>query len=419
MRMEMNKTDNRGFTLVELLVAICILSIIAVPLLHSFVSSFRVNAKSRETLRATTLAQNEMEIFEKEKIADLCDPEQFAYSESRLDGYQVDAPDTAEDNGCYVFSRKGIINDASGRQEFDVYITLDPKRADSGQRYYDENGMSLLSMNTISTLDTGTYVQAIRTENNTVDMDSVAYEYFDQKLSGRQTLEYIIRNVKRTITVDIEQEEKEIGTFTNARVTYRYELSTIGLSPSDSVYEETKVIFNNAQNFDEAGKPVELKSVYLFYAPRYGAFYTDEILVNNKRGLPVDIYIIRQEILKEGTSDILPMPADYRMTLSVADQIATDGKNKDFCQGRYHTNLNINEPIAEGVGTPIVLNLDDVNTVAETFSRDQAITAMKLKPIGVSETKDRIYEMTVAVYEAGANPATDAPVVKLTGTKLE
>ena len=65
------------------------------------------------------------------------------------------------------------------------------------------------------------------------------------------------------------------------------------------------------------------------------------------------------------------------------------------------------------------MNLDDVNTVAETFSRDQAITAMKLKPIGVAETKDRIYEMTVAVYEAGADPATDAPVVKLTGTKLE
>lgn len=37
--------NNEGFSLVELLIAIVILSIIVVPLLHSFVTSARTNAK--------------------------------------------------------------------------------------------------------------------------------------------------------------------------------------------------------------------------------------------------------------------------------------------------------------------------------------------------------------------------------------
>ena len=36
--------NNEGFSLVELLIAIVILSIIVVPLLHSFVTSARTNA---------------------------------------------------------------------------------------------------------------------------------------------------------------------------------------------------------------------------------------------------------------------------------------------------------------------------------------------------------------------------------------
>ena len=55
------KQSNKGFTLVEVLVAILILAIIVVPLLSAFVMSAKTNAKARQTLRATTLAQNVME----------------------------------------------------------------------------------------------------------------------------------------------------------------------------------------------------------------------------------------------------------------------------------------------------------------------------------------------------------------------
>ena len=55
------RTANAGFSLVELLIAVTILAIIVIPLLHMFVTSTRINVKSRQTLRATTVAQDIME----------------------------------------------------------------------------------------------------------------------------------------------------------------------------------------------------------------------------------------------------------------------------------------------------------------------------------------------------------------------
>ena len=56
-----HKSSNAGFSLVELLIAVTILAIIVIPLLHMFVTSTRINVKSRQMLRATTVAQDIME----------------------------------------------------------------------------------------------------------------------------------------------------------------------------------------------------------------------------------------------------------------------------------------------------------------------------------------------------------------------
>lgn len=55
------QASDAGFSLVELLIAVTILAIIVIPLLHMFVTSTRINVKSRQTLRATTVAQDIME----------------------------------------------------------------------------------------------------------------------------------------------------------------------------------------------------------------------------------------------------------------------------------------------------------------------------------------------------------------------
>lgn len=413
----MKRTDNRGFSLIELLIAVCIMSIVVIPLLNAFVSSYRVNAKSRLVMRATTLAQNEMEIFEKESIETLCNAEKYAWSAERPEGYQVTGPD---ENGCYFLKREGISNESGSPSEFDVYITLDPERADASGKYYTANNQRLLQMNTVSAVDSGTYVQQIRTKGGAVDQDTVVYGYFynHRNISGPGsgwTTEKFAQRIYRTITVSIEQESSGEGDITRVKVTYTYTCPDYNvMEPGFETWQEEKIVFDNAAS------GVELKSVYLFYAPRYGLYTDDganreEIVINNEKGLPVDIYLLRQDILQDGSdTDVRTVPISYQPLVKITDR-AAGGRSG----GIYHTNLNVSEPEAEGRGRQILLQFTNADDVYASYTRDQAVSILGLKALDASEARDRIYTMTVEVYQAGADRTVEEPLAKMAGTKLE
>ena len=65
------QNDNKGFTLVEVIIAVVILGIAFGPLLSNFMQSARINNKSRAELAATTMAQNIMEGMSAYKADDL------------------------------------------------------------------------------------------------------------------------------------------------------------------------------------------------------------------------------------------------------------------------------------------------------------------------------------------------------------
>ena len=66
------KLNNRGMSLIEILVAIAILAIVTGPILHSFVTAIKLNAKAKENQRATTAAQSIMEGFKAYDLEELC-----------------------------------------------------------------------------------------------------------------------------------------------------------------------------------------------------------------------------------------------------------------------------------------------------------------------------------------------------------
>ncbi len=55
------KNNNKGFTLIELVVAIAVLAIVITPVLKSFVTSAKLNVKSRKLTAATNIQQSLME----------------------------------------------------------------------------------------------------------------------------------------------------------------------------------------------------------------------------------------------------------------------------------------------------------------------------------------------------------------------
>ena len=64
------KVNNAGFSLVELLVSMVILAIIVVPLLNSFLTAARTNAKAKRVLEATTAGQNLVERIKAQSVED-------------------------------------------------------------------------------------------------------------------------------------------------------------------------------------------------------------------------------------------------------------------------------------------------------------------------------------------------------------
>ena len=431
------KKNNKGFTLLELLIAVAVLAIIIVPMLRGFVTSHRVNAKSRHLMRATTLAQNEMEIFEKEKLEDLLDSAKFNYN-------IVTKPDetNVNDPGIYVFEREGIINDDSGMDMFDVRVTLNPERVSASDLYYDQNkNTEVMFMNTVSGVDSATYIQRVRNAVNENGDDEEVYKLYavrqnpDGITGASWTAEMFGQELERTITLKIEKED-QAGVETNVvKIRYDYTTHYGNVPPEFQNYTtKDKIFFNNAQTLDDEGNPIPLKSVYLYYAPRYndpsvsGTVPDDRIIIENKDKLPVNVYIIRQNLVKADKKDsyldmdglvisteLEPVPVDYQVNVEINEGFGADGKT----YGRYFTNLNLDLPGVAGEGKPANFTLTDCDNPERIFSKTEILDYTGMRSLDATETRDRIYTMETAVYEHGADPLTSDPVVRLTGTKIE
>ena len=136
--------DDRGLTLVELLVAVAILAIVTAPLLHSFFTSAKTTYKSRQLGDATTCAQNIIETIEETPVDSLLTPGGLAGMAGSLgldlvhdldadadfyvpdvsdpDGYTPSAAAVRDSNEKYYIGLQGV---DAGSSSFDALITLD------------------------------------------------------------------------------------------------------------------------------------------------------------------------------------------------------------------------------------------------------------------------------------------------------
>ena len=135
-------TDNRGFSLVEMVVAVTILAIIFTPILNSFLTASRTNAKAQRTQNATSLSEDIMEEIKADSIEQLYTIATStglkigtqSISVDQIDfisEYTSKAADAAEDDTGFMNNKKApykiVFSDVTATQgeKYDVVVTID------------------------------------------------------------------------------------------------------------------------------------------------------------------------------------------------------------------------------------------------------------------------------------------------------
>lgn len=310
------KVNNKGFSLAELVIAIAILSLIAVGFYSSFVVVARTNAKAKIQHKATSLAQNLMENLKAERVEDiLCQVVFPTYTTVDGGGNVVQhvnfriLPEEVLGSGYdysnnvghfgtmtspYATSTDGGIT-STYNQDLDVY-----------QFYLRNLKMEETKFDALVTVDSSAYMgdvagkqdfnaaEVVRIPSmdakydavaaNAREYDTEAIMYFD---TLGKDLATINGNMERTIKVDITRDVKLSGNVEQvAKASYIYTCDGETYAPP------ADLIFNNAEDFS-----VNLRNVFIFFNPQYDwtASGAEKIIVNYPKDMELDLYLIKQQ----------------------------------------------------------------------------------------------------------------------------
>lgn len=433
-----HQTNNRGMTLVELLVAIVLLAIVVVPLLHTFVSSARANQKARERLRLTTAAQDIMEGLKADSI------EELAYQFNYPDVMHASNPDIKEENEFHVLRRdliKGTpeevrveldegTREASGVSDVDAGETDEDKSPSvrstdggvtynftekpSGKYFFTMDNVTLQNMqfDALVEIDATRYRvdgsitedTARHNEKEVIDitgMDAKYDAFFVQPADMMATVvqemntkfvpatALTTKDLSMKIAISTSSVMSAGKTLTKAKVIYTF--TTDVIAPETDPYEYQK----EYDFFSNYATGAELRNVYLFYFPLYEARHSiaDVIEYSNPDSIPSTLYIVKQQPVNT-------------VGLSMKEQA-------------YHCRFNLieagtrSDPITK-FRTNLGKNLFDVYTPEATPTSLSGIEycfnggAMDPEPFGVGNLSgeqviDRVFDITIDLYRSGAH----------------
>lgn len=165
MKNEWKRFNNKGMSLVELLIAVVILAVIVVPLLHAFVTSSKVNAKAKSKLRQTAVAQDIMEGLKAYSVEDLV--YQFNYPNINLNEYSLSfnivKPELIEDGKAGLSSHiMELEADAGTKKFFDKDHTADNCANWSIENFNPTDRMDMDKPHTFKQRSSGKYYFAIK-----------------------------------------------------------------------------------------------------------------------------------------------------------------------------------------------------------------------------------------------------------------
>lgn len=386
---QMETSENAGFTLVEVMLAMAILAILTISLLNYFGTSLAYNTKMAASQKATLLAQ---EIAEELKGQDTLIQ---AKTQIQPDGTSKDVytiPYLLDGESKYEVIQNNL--DAEGRgdisfkgdadklnKNYDVTIDIKSEKSawDKAKKIYGfDNTNSILA------------VDENQDDDALLNFKSVYASYCDDykqnngaEVSTKLTDAEIKSKIKRTIDIEISKGISE----TDYTVNIKYIYVAAGLNPADSSSSDEK-----SYNILSGVKISELKNLFILYHTFNQNDYMNIKNMTTDINIPDKLYLVAQ---KRSASDSLP--ANYKM---------------------YITGLNVTKLYSNiGTGETVSNNSQILKKISETDS-GSPITPNKLSDDDFASV--HTVNFKVSVYEKGKAGVTGAkPYITIDGTKGE
>ena len=250
--------DDRGFSLVELLVAIAMLGIIAAPLLHAFVTSAMTARKSYDMGELTLAAQTAAETVEADSMKAIS-----AKALVSADGKQYDY----------------TISDVGGKGRFDARITLSATPYDS--------------VNSVSVTQYSPMDAVFSQPGGSSDPDALAAQQLSlDAIAAGGAVGKITRDIALSIT--------EAGGNYAYACTYSYTASVNYPPGTDTAHLPMSLSYSAPYSFytGKLGAATELTPLYFFFAPSAAdtGVYDDHIVVTHTGGTtPVNVFLAAQQ----------------------------------------------------------------------------------------------------------------------------
>lgn len=475
------RIDDRGMTLVELLVAIVILAIIVVPLLHTFISSARANQQARRILRVTTAAQDIMEGLKADSIEELA--------------YQFNYPLGNEENGHDSFhlvngsliNRSGAMEDGiyevraqispPDREVSDFSLTAgneakfgnpNPTEADQAPSVVSNDGGATYSFHPKNDGKYYFVLQNMNIENRgdpdfivdaLIEIDATPYRAPNAASATEAT-----HNTKEIVDVPgmnsqqdafyVQEESLLTEAIQNLNALYnptpavtKNDLQqtieiTITKTPNgalnntkDRIQGLIKIIYRMTEYpylqyaktediFDNIATGKELENVYLFYQPLYhepsvAVARRDVIIYNN--GDAVNYVKAALHVAKQEMSDntyLASYESGYRCDLKINEPANPDRVDSVT---KLRTNLDTNLYAAYN---PSFTAPNQATYFYNAFSTTDKETFLAEPIYGIKE-EDRVFDVTIDIYEEGTiagalatgTISLDNRLISITGSK--
>lgn len=287
------RKQNMGFSLVEVLVTLALISVLSIPLIQTFVNSARMNGKAKSMQNATDIAQSISEYFGAMPLDALKTAYQGKYT-SMSDGRIVF---TNIGDGINKDSKNIGYYKGSDTEKFYVSVIVDP----TGYSKDDKTGMNDYIRPGINNLNENS---SITCRSKLEQYDKNIVNTFEEKGVKVTDKSKIVKKSVFTIYENKSEVYKD-------KVEYKYNLDiTYTYNNNDIEYKNIELGIGTV---DKAG--IAAPNLYIIYTPVLG-MYGNEKVARDKITIkfrpdsekadwekPVNVYLVEQAVNYGGTED--------------------------------------------------------------------------------------------------------------------